>query len=178
VVLAIRSRSCEARDASNEAAWPATSVFGNHLLLSYESCSTFRFPEAFATSNEKIGIPASLGPGARRLCDPVQIILFRWRTGLHRQHRPSSMVCLSSVMFGIRRLPVHVDHPQPRMTGSPQCFLQEALGRNRVTRGAQEKVDRTPVASTARYKWSTCAATRHYLSSTLRDRFVFRSSGG
>jgi len=33
------------------------------LTLDIQSCSSSRFPEAFATPSERLGIPDSLGPG-------------------------------------------------------------------------------------------------------------------
>jgi hypothetical protein len=90
-------------------------------------------------------------------------MLFRYRTGRHRQRWPEFTGLLEfRYDFGIGRVPVHVDNfpdanvclaliwdrhehasSRPRRAGSPQCFLQEALGRNRVTRGAKEEVDRS-----------------------------------
>ena len=43
--------------------------------------------------------------------------------------------------LGIRRVAVDVDHSRSRMARRPQCVLEEALGRSRVTCGALEKVD-------------------------------------
>jgi hypothetical protein len=118
------------------------SFFDNHLTCPLESCSSSRFPEAFATPSE--------GSESLTRSDPPfdgSVVLLH--NIIQVAYGPASAAPAEfagllefGYDFGIRGVSIHVNDSRPGMAWRTQCLLQKAFGRSRVTLGTQEKVDR------------------------------------